>query len=349
MAPASAITTASYANSEIVLSGLKHPTILDISGNWLYFSEYDDVASVSWLERFNIVTTDVEVLVRIRGAYFRHAAVSGRWLYYVIYVMDGGIHQIYRLDLYMGFSTLLYTTDNMITGVDVDALGNFYFAECGWPPGTPPVKLMKINLVGMITCLWSESTGRISDVVVARSGTDVYFSYANKAAYIMRYRNGKVDVLLVRSSDNAGTVAYLHMGPMGNLFYFYRQRSELGAPSQWAYLELGFFSQVVWPWPLRSELTLTILLSEQISDRSVWVWAPSGCFLGAFEPTLDAFTTIIFWPDATANIIWVKGPTGEWEVLVEASFTELLPFVVSRSGDVYYSMYESGVIVRIIR
>lgn len=363
-----------YKEQETILSGLSEPFMeaIDTEGR-IYFTEtiYTENGEIDLgvLKRYDPETGIVEEIVSY-DQFIRTVRLDLKGnLYYIVGdFFDAVPDEIHKLPTGATSSVVLYESEYPygIVDLDVDLAGNLFFCMVtNWFLYDPPYtsKLMAISedsntavqLVQFTVCARATKVSGISKVriqLIPFLGNIVYLAvHLDDGVYIYKYAAGKLEVILKRETAYRGGII-IELSRYGNLYYLYRQTSELPQPPLWGYLEIGRFFMPYLPW------TRARILMRANFDERVMLWSTRQPFeiYEKLDMTADIFVSVTLWTIEndeliiTADLLWFNSKTGEYTIIASSEeFGDMLPFVVDKNGNVYYSKVISGDIVRINR
>lgn len=356
-----------FPPADTVLEGLSQPLIVDIdAAGRIYFTEVqlspDGFAGV--LKRYDPRRDSVEVLVSHDGLFIRNVATDpGGNLYYqtdeVAGCFTGGCF-LNRLKRGEAEPEVLYVaTTTRIADLAVDQKGNLYFTEevrkfvDDVLVISPPSKLFFVPHDSSEAMQLLELEGIAPQPLLVHPHPRVGVLFAanlDDCVCILQFRDGVVDRVLERSPDQFGALAYMALGRDGSLYYLYRQRSDIIPPVElpmFGYLEVG-----------RLDLPSLLgggdpeILVADAFDEALLVYYGGLPWLGAGASD-EVFFTILFFRenwiagDWSESLFRLDISTGAYEPIASSfGVSEGLTFVIDARGNVYYSMFISGVIVR---
>jgi len=266
--------------------------------------------------------------------------------------------EIYKLErigrAYAMEGTRLYSSGDPweITHLTVDPRGNVYFSHVY---AEKPLELLKIraNTEEAEVLLTLEDFWMLDNVYIASKGREkekIFFTTISEAVtsiHMFDVRSGELTTVLEKSHEYFGYFAYLNLGGNGDLYYLYRQRSDISV-DQWGYLEIGKFTQK----SLKNGGNQTVLCSKEF-DKGVWVhgWILGGRRYLRVSDIGDIFFSIPLYEDGQLVLYfyWLNPATGTLTELLDSEpLSDLrISFVIDGRQDVYYTNFHGNDMTRI--
>lgn len=362
---------AAYSIYDTVVEGLSTPMMraTDRQGR-IYFTEFDDALRRGSIHRFDSVTGRGVRLIEHNDATVHQVSVDAENnLYYVLrYHAEPPIAQIRKLGPGEEESGILFGTeesDHWLQAFAVDSSGNVYFSlqstvddQLGplwpyWRDPSPGSKLHRI-LAGTTTTetlLMLEDSLEMSNIVVDDDRGFLHFISTWGVQRIHRFdpESRALGLVLERTGESHGRIAYLFADADGVLYYLYRQRSDPNDPVPFGYLEIGRFTLEA----LETGQSPDLLVADEL-DRPVSVVIPVHCVFAAAADTGDVFFTMALPVKSPAEqlmpgIFRYDPLTGTYAAIVEGTYTEvgIFTFVLDDDGNVYYAAALGCAIVRV--
>jgi len=355
---------AGYAIHDTLLEGLSTPYIhaRDELGR-VYFTQFDPLADACRINRLDPVTGESVQFVEHQDARVRALSLDGQGnIYYVLKLFaEPPMAQIRKLQTGAMMSQVLFSiveSDRWIRTLAVDWSGNVYFVlqsgeEHQYLPGSE-LRRITAGTTMTETLLVLEDSLEMSNVSVDDDRSVLFFTSNTQEAsriYGFDLESETAVTVLEKTAENLGRIAYLATRANGELYYLYRQRSELDDTVQFGYLEIGRFA----PQALEIHQSPEILVADDL-DQGVIVWRTTtpSCF--AVSDIGDVFFDIGLYQhgpleQTQVGVFWFDPLTGAYVALVEGTIEEVyaLTFALDNEGNLYYAASNLDTIVRISR
>ncbi len=342
-----------YGSPELVLSGLNWPFIMSKTPTGFFFETTEDGFPVIYY--YDSVGGRVKRLLSEDGA-IEKLDWFGGCLYYVYgkYEQEYPYRIIYQevRSYCNGSKKSLYRTQNSYIehiavgrrGVYV-ATSQLEITQHGWI-FHPPAKILLLRRGGSVdTLVTLKDAQLIGNMKLSPVGI-LFTAEGSNSSYMRIYRYSKrgLRVLLDKPTENNGYIGYLTLDSKGNLYYIYRQRSDVFSSNQWGYLEIGRFT-------LRDLLMNgepEILYTRRYENKSVLFWYPPEGFAQTYDDKLF-FTFLLYKPgNEELQIARLDIRTGSLTYMVKTDeWSDLFSFAITFRGDLYFAKTSSGEIWRI--
>jgi hypothetical protein len=350
-------TTRGNFTTEVVLSGLSNPYVhaADSIGR-IYFSESNETGSI--LRRFNPMTGKVYDLVSHLGYVTLVSPDSLGNVYYVLQPMASpGGNELWKLSAETGRTEVLYSTRDPTVLLDmaVDPHGNIFFSTTqaelieGRVVYSPPAKIWSIPRGSKeASCLLQLANSSIIRNLSISTGQspDLYFSaeYSDKVC-VQRFVGQTLSTILQRPASNHGSIACATLDDEGNLYYLYRQRSEVPGEDLWGSVEVGLLDTH----ESGNHSEPLVLLEERLNGTAAMCMPVRGFFYAGTSGEL-LFSIGEYYANGTLVselVLLDRQDLSQTELLTTEQST-LPPFAVDQRGDVYVSIEGEGTIKRIV-
>ena len=341
-----------YSRQELLFSDLKTPSILghDKQGR-IYFSDYEDDG---WhLKRFDPISLKVEDILVANGSIGIVGFDAQRDIYYAEYVDETKTCVLRELPRGSHTPITIYSAPKgyFISDMDVDPMGNIAFTMSNFFPGESREvyeAYLYVIAAGSRTpiLLYKYSSTKrcfIPDVYILhtlRQGI-VYTLHNASGNYIYRVLGGRRQLLLYKSSEHNGAIPYITLDSRGDLYYFYRKRSDAmrGVADKWGYMEIGVIRHVLSP-----HVSVETLYTRYYDDRAIAVWMGTGVgrnFMGTYRN--DIFVDFVSWFENGSSVeylVYLDRITGDLNVLAKGA--HYMTFTHDFMGNIYYAKIYLG-------
>ena len=240
----------------------------------------------------------------------------------------------------------------------VDWSGNVYFVlESGgahqYLPGSELLRIAAGTTTAETLLALEDSLEMSSVSVIDERNALCFIANTQEVSRIYRFdlESKTAVIMLERTAENLGRIAYLVTRVNGEMYYLYRQRSNYADPVQVGYLEIGRFA----PQALDIHQSPEILVADDL-DRGVHVWRTTTYGFFAVSDVGDVFFDIGLYQhgllDQTlVGVFWFDPLTRAYVALVEGTLEEVyaLTFALDNNGNLYYAASNLDTMVRISR